>query len=98
MIISHAPPRLVNGLVDQMNELPQRTKMKTRCTRMILEMTAKKECSTSEIYEAMNDRWPKHAPKKMTVARYCGELEKRGMLNKKSGKPTMWRFRTVVMR
>ena len=80
------------------SELPQRTKMKTRCTRMILEMTAKKECSTSELYEAMNERWPKHGPKKMTVARYCNELENRGFLTRRGKKPLMWRFRTVVMR
>ena len=62
-------------------------------------MTARREYSTAELYEAMNEKWPKHGPKKMTVARYCAELENRGFLVRNTGmRVTTWRFKGVIER
>ena len=92
---------LLRKCVVGMSELPQRTPMKKRCIEMILEMTVKKPCTTATIYEAMNEKWPHHAPKKMTVARYCNELQNRGFLvredTRKDGQRTkraIWRYKT----
>tara|TARA_R100000808_G_C2153743_1_gene164297 strand:+ start:4615 stop:4851 length:237 start_codon:yes stop_codon:yes gene_type:complete len=74
-----------------MAELPQRTPMKQRAMKFILSSCDCRELSTKQLYEMMIEKWPKLAPKKMTIARYCGELVRRGLLTQRVFRKTkLW--------